>query len=162
MGRLGNPHPVDVERVLELVRVGTPLICAAQEVGWSIAMLNRLKSDEAFMELLGYAEAAATGAVEVALHKAAVAGNVRAIEIYLYNRDPNRWKDQRRVDINVGGQVNVASIAAHREALGELLMSGRVDMDRLQPQAQLPSRPVDADAEIVEAEIMEDAGGPGD
>lgn len=44
------------------------------------------------------AERDATALVEDALHKAATEGNTTAIQVWLYNRQPKRWRDRRNAE----------------------------------------------------------------
>lgn len=47
------------------------------------------------------AEMEANQQVESALYRAALAGNVTACQVWLYNRDSERWKDQRNVKVGL-------------------------------------------------------------
>ena len=42
--------------------------------------------------------------VEDALYQAAISGNVRAIEIWLYNRSPEKWADRRQSKVEMTGK----------------------------------------------------------
>ena len=52
-----------------------------------------MKKDKGFADAISEAEGDAHGKVENALFEAAISGNVTAIQVYLYNRDPKRWTD---------------------------------------------------------------------
>ena len=73
---------------------------AATGVSYELIRLYRKEQPE-FSELEEQAQLSATEKVEDALFQAASSGNVRACEVWLYNRCPDKWKDQR--NIKVGG-----------------------------------------------------------
>lgn len=54
-----------------------------------------MTEDSAFGDAVDEAEMDANEVIENALYKKAKAGNVVAIQVWLYNRLPDRWKDQR-------------------------------------------------------------------
>lgn len=54
-----------------------------------------------FLEQMEKAEMASNEHVENALFEAAKAGNIVAIQVWLYNRSPDRWQDARQVNITV-------------------------------------------------------------
>ncbi|MBU8921375.1 MAG: hypothetical protein KOO63_06100 [Bacteroidales bacterium] len=62
-----------------------------------------VKADKKFAEAVSYAEADAVAKVENALFEAANSGNVTAIQVYLYNRDPKRWADRRNIHLAGAG-----------------------------------------------------------
>lgn len=56
-----------------------------------------IKKDKEFRDAVSQAEIDAIGKVENALFEAATRGNVTAQQVFLYNRDPERWKDRRNI-----------------------------------------------------------------
>jgi hypothetical protein len=54
-----------------------------------------MNADPKFAEEVERAEMEANETVENALFEAAQSGNVVAIQVWLYNRMPDRWKDKR-------------------------------------------------------------------
>lgn len=85
---------------LQLLRDGQGRTLAARESGVSDELVRQYRHanpDFAAAETL--AEEDATDKVENALHKAALAGNVTACQVWLYNRRPGRWKDMRHVTV---------------------------------------------------------------
>lgn len=54
-----------------------------------------------FLERMEKAEMQSNELIEDALFEAARAGNVVAIQVWLYNRSPDRWQDARQVNITV-------------------------------------------------------------
>ena len=73
-----------------------------------------MKKDNGFAEAVSEAESDAIGKVENALFEAATSGNVTAMQVYLYNRDPERWADRRSVRMagEGGGPIEVKEIDA--------------------------------------------------
>jgi len=62
-----------------------------------------MKKDNGFAEAVSEAESDAIGKVENALFEAATSGNVTAMQVYLYNRDPKRWSDKRNIRLSGEG-----------------------------------------------------------
>ena len=82
---------------LKELRSGLRRGAAAESVGvtrWTVR--NHIKEDPEFGSACLEAEQDAIEEVEDALYDAAIAGNVVAIQVILYNRDPQRWADRRR------------------------------------------------------------------
>jgi len=71
---------------------------------------EHMKKDKEFAIAVSEAETDAIGKVENALFEAATSGNVTAQQVYLYNRDPDRWTDRRNVRLSGedGGPIEVA------------------------------------------------------
>ena len=63
-------------------------------------IVNHMKKDKAFAEAVSEAERDAIGKIENALFEAANSGNVTAIQVFLYNRDPKRWSDKRNIQLS--------------------------------------------------------------
>lgn len=76
----------------------TAAICAG--VSYDMVCKYRAAYPEFEMEETE-AELIAAGEVENALYKSALKGNVVAMQVYLYNRRPDRWKDQRRINFSL-------------------------------------------------------------
>jgi hypothetical protein len=72
-------------------------------------ILRHMKDDKDFAQAVTEAEADAIGKIENALFEAAQSGNVTAIQVFLYNRDPKRWSDKRNVQLagEGGGPIKV-------------------------------------------------------
>ncbi|MBA7649709.1 hypothetical protein ES703_57507 [subsurface metagenome] len=64
----------------------------------------------------------AIGKVENALFEAATSGNVTAIQVYLYNRNPERWADKRSVRLagEGGGPIKVKEIDAKSKLISAI------------------------------------------
>lgn len=118
--------PVDIERRLEfadLVRQGTPHLIAAMSIGWTPRQLRRAMEDPEFLEMLDDAAEYANQTIEQRLYVLAAMGNMQAVQMWLFNRDPKRWRDVKRVEItqNTEGQERV--IEATKQAVLELMRS---------------------------------------
>ena len=95
---------------LALLRQGHTRGLAASLVGIHRATVSiHMKKDRGFAKAVSEAEGDAVGKVENALFEAATSGNVTAIQVYLYNRDPRRWSDKRNIQIagEGGGPIQV-------------------------------------------------------
>ena len=86
-------------------------------------IVDHVKKDKAFAIALSEAEMDAIGKIENALFEAANSGNVTAIQVYLYNRDPTNWKDKRNVQVagEGGGPIEVVNLGVKDLSDEELL-----------------------------------------
>lgn len=83
---------------VRLLRQGVRRYKAAEIVGVSYPTVwTHLKSDPEFAEAVSQAEMAKLDEVEEALYETALAGNVTAQQVVLYNRRPDEWADQRMI-----------------------------------------------------------------
>lgn len=106
---------------VRLLRAGWQKGAAAREVGVDRTTIWRWrKTDAEFNAACEEAEAAAIEAVEDALYRAALQGNVTAIQVILYNRAPDRWADRRSVKPEPAKILTPTSPEA-QERLAELL-----------------------------------------
>jgi len=81
---------------LDLLRDGGRRHASARSVGISPwTAVNHMNEDEEFRNEVELAEMEANERVEDALFMAAESGNVTAIQVWLYNRAPDRWTDKR-------------------------------------------------------------------
>ncbi|MFC1929742.1 class I SAM-dependent methyltransferase [Chloroflexota bacterium] len=119
-GKAGEAHrnkfdSIKKDEYLELLRQGHTRGLAASLVGIHRATVStHMKKDKGFAEAVSEAESDAIGKVENALFEAAISGNVTAIQVYLYNRNPERWADRRSVRLagEGGGPIEVKEIDA--------------------------------------------------
>jgi len=89
---------------LDQLREGKRRGAAAEAVGVDRETVRlTYNSDPEFATAVEQAEIDACDIVEDALLEAAKSGNVVACQVWLYNRAPNRWKDQRNVRAEIGG-----------------------------------------------------------
>ena len=119
-GKAGEAHrnkfdSIKKDEYLALLRQGHTRGLAASLAGIHRATASiHMKKDTGFSEAVSEAESDAIGKVENALFEAAISGNVTAIQVYLYNRNPERWTDRRSVRLagEGGGPIEVKEIDA--------------------------------------------------
>lgn len=103
-----NPYKFTAKKrkeFLGMIAGGMRRGVAAKALGisrWTVT--NHMKEDEAFAEAVGEAEKDADELVEDALYAAACSGNVVAIQVWLYNRQPDVWADKRKVNTEITGK----------------------------------------------------------
>ena len=94
------------ELYLEKLKEGLTRTEAAEAIGLDRHTVWRYRmAHPAYDKLVSQAERGAVEIIEDALFKSAKEGNVKAIEIFLYNRAGDRWTDKRTPSIvnNVNG-----------------------------------------------------------
>lgn len=122
-GSSRRPYKFTEERksaYLDLLRNGGRRHASARAVGispWTV--VNRMNADPKFAAAVERAEMEANEAVENALFEAALSGNVIAIQVWLYNRMAERWKDKRAAAA-VAQAVAVSGDAEARATAGAL------------------------------------------
>lgn len=79
---------------------------------------DHMKADKEFAQAVSDAESDAIGKVVNALHEAATSGNITAIQVFLYNRDPVNWKDKRNIQL---GGLDGGPVKVDVDAKGKLL-----------------------------------------
>lgn len=92
------------QRYLKLLEDGHTFAAAAEAVEVSPALVWSLRrTDEEFREQVEASRErgidSATADVEDSLLSQAKKGNVVAIQVWLYNRRPDRWRDRRNIEI---------------------------------------------------------------
>lgn len=138
-----------VERELFLIAVadGIPEENAGYEVGWTPTQTRRNLQDTEFAEMVDAARRRADGTIEAALFRLAKNGNLGAMQMWLYNRTPERWKDVKRIEVKNETTINVGVIASTKQAVLELL--AETGPAALQPVYQRD--------DIIDAEIVSDS-----
>jgi hypothetical protein len=87
-----NKKRFPADEYLELLRQGGGRDTSARALGLKPqAVADRLEADPGFALSVREAETAANEAVEEALFLAATSGNVKAAELWLKHRSPDRW-----------------------------------------------------------------------
>lgn len=115
------------EAYLDHLRNGLRRMAAADAVGVVYSTVWRaIDADPDFRSAVNQAEMRADEEVEDALYQAAIAGNVTAIQVWLYNRRPDRWRDMRQLAIAARMQL---------DAPGEVIDVREVDEPRQLEQA---------------------------
>ena len=85
------------EAYLELLREGGRRGASAVAVGITRQMVAvYAKENPEFADEVSKAEMEANELVEDALFQAARSGNTTAMQVWLYNRNPDRWADRRK------------------------------------------------------------------
>ncbi len=74
-----------------------------------------------------------------------------AMQLWLYNRKPERWKDVKRIEMKIDGEVSIEQVRTNAATVLELLRSG-ADIAALQPGGALDRM---FDGDIQDAEIVE-------
>lgn len=136
---------------LDAVAAGTPRLLAGIEVGWLPAKTRQLLTNRSFLELVEIAEELADEGIEQALYAKAKSGNMTAMQLWLYNRKPERWKDVKRIEMKIDGEVSIEQVRTNAATVLELLRSG-ADIAALQPGGALDRM---FDGDIQDAEIVE-------
>lgn len=106
---------------LDLVATGIPEINAALQVRWSPKKLKQMLADPEFVELVNAARDTFDGLVETTLGQMAIRGNMRAVEMWLYNRQKGRWTDVKKIEIDHTVTHNYAIVGVAVEAAQALL-----------------------------------------
>ena len=105
----GKFDDIKRERFLELLKEGGRRLSTCQAIGIDYKTFQRaMELDPAFGEAVSMAEATANEVIENALYESAKGywkgegeqrryypGNVTAQQVWLYNRNPEKWKDAR-------------------------------------------------------------------
>jgi hypothetical protein len=113
VSRFGTFGTKKREAYLRALREGNSRSTAARQAGVSRELVRQYRhATEGWAEEEAAAEEEAHGQVEDALFQAAVSGNVTAIQVWLYNRRPERWKDRRNHQVTGkgGGPIKQAVI----------------------------------------------------
>lgn len=109
------------EEFLQLIAAGVSEVNAGIQVGWSPRATKAIMRDPEFKELVDFAREQADGTIEEALHAVARKGNVSAIALWLFNRQPDRWRDTKRIEVRSDIRVAVGVVGATKQAALELL-----------------------------------------
>lgn len=91
---------------IEAIEGGMRRGVAARKIGVHPNTIIRwMAQSPKFKEAVDAAERIANDHIEDALYEAAVSGNVVAIQVWLYNRVPERWGDKRSVQVDARARV---------------------------------------------------------
>jgi len=98
---------------LELLRGGGRRHASARAIGISPwTAVNHMNNDPEFRAAVEQAEMEANENVENALYEAALAGNVTAIQVWLYNRAAGLWSDKRVAPVAIAQATAVSDAGA--------------------------------------------------
>jgi len=123
------------EAYLQLLREGSRRHAAARSIGVAPSTVSRFAREHAdFALAIEEAEMEANQIVEDALFQAAASGNVIACQVWLYNRDPDRWMDMRRIGVN----AQVTGEVEHRHSIDTAHLDDEIEraLDRLLGEAR--------------------------
>ena len=130
LSRLGDERWVDQtfeemtarQEFIDKVSCGTSEFNAGIEVGWTPAKIRTMTADPDFRELVTFARELADGNVEGTLYRLArIKGNMAAIQMWLFNRRPDRWKDVKRIEVHADSTVRVEAVHSVKIGVLELL-----------------------------------------
>lgn len=89
---------------LDALRRGARRGLAAEAAGVTRQLVcDYIERIPEFAKLVEKAELEANEPIEDALYQAALSGNVVALQVWLYNRMPDRWRDKRQVNAHLLG-----------------------------------------------------------
>jgi hypothetical protein len=133
------------EEFIGMVANGISAVNAGVAVGWTPAHTRKLMRNEEFAEIVKGAQEQANGTVEEALYHRAVAGNVAAMQMWLFNREPDRWRDVRRIEVRSDTRISVVAVESVKAGVLELLRDqGASAMQALES------------GEIIDADVIDD------
>lgn len=135
------------EQFIEQIAVGVAPVNAGIAVGWSPAHVRKLMKDDEFLDIIRGAQERANGTVEESLFNRAVAGNVAAMQMWLFNREPDRWRDVKRIEVRSEHRVTVAAVESVKSGVLELLREQGVGA-----MQALNSGEIIIDAEVVDGD----------
>lgn len=121
------------QEFIDKVSCGTSEFNAGIEVGWTPAKIRTMTADPDFRELVTFARELADGNVEGTLYRLArIKGNMAAIQMWLFNRRPDRWKDVKRIEVHTDATVHIGVVHSVKAAALQLLGERSVaDLQRL-------------------------------
>jgi hypothetical protein len=107
------------EIFLDLLRKGIRRTQACKKAGISRPTFNKyMNNNKKFAAEVAQAETDANELVEQAMFSSALKGNVTAQQVWLYNRDPDRWSDKRNSQLDI--QKFEFEVGEFKKALEEL------------------------------------------
>lgn len=131
---------------LEHIANGQQPLHAAFAVGWTPATLRKEMNDQNFADLVADATHLVDETVVGALLRQAKAGNMTAIQFWLLNRQPTKWRDVKRVEVQQTTSMEIGVVHSITEAARRLL-------EEHGPQALQPGGALDImDAEVVDGD----------
>lgn len=140
---------VERDLFVELVADGVSEINAGFEVGWTPSQTRRNMADPMFREIVDAARDRADGTMEKAMFDLGTKGkNLGAMQMWLYNRRPDRWKDVRRIEVKNETTINLGVVHSTKQAVMELLRERG-------PMALQPAYEDIIDVEAIEIDVTE-------
>lgn len=130
---------------LDNLLAGMGTLPAGLSIGWSPQHIDKVTNEPEMAQIINSISQFKNQSVEYALYRNALTGNVTAQQVWLYNRDPNRWRDTKRVIVESEKRVSIEVIHSVKQSALELLQSHGVQA--LQPGGALG---------VIEADVTED------
>lgn len=124
---LSDREAKDTFTFLEDIRVGTGPLNAGLAVGWSPAKVRRLLKDAEFVELMNAASEMRLESVEKTLWQLADRGHFKAIQMVLFNKRPDAWRDIKHIQVDKRETLEVGVVVSVKAAALELLREQGVD-----------------------------------
>ena len=109
------------EELLEAVSNGCPPELAAFRLGWTPRKMREVMQEPEFVELIQFAAERSVDAIEEVLQAKALAGNMAAIQMVLYNRRAHTWRDVRRIEVRTEATVSIQQVESTKQAAIALL-----------------------------------------
>lgn len=116
------------DKFVDLVADGIPFRNAALEVGWTPRQMHQYLQDSEFREIVEDASARATETIEEVLYKKAKQGNSWAVQMWLYNRDSDRWRDLKRIEVKTEVHMRQDVVLAVKTSALDLLREVGVEV----------------------------------
>lgn len=120
---------------LEDVLTGTGPLNAAIAVGWSPAKLKRLMKDPEFAEMVDFTLERRLESVEKVLWELARGGHFKSIQMVLYNKRSEEWRDVRHIQVERHDQLDVGVVISVKQAALEVLRERGVAALQREPEA---------------------------
>jgi hypothetical protein len=109
------------EEFLTLIAQGVAPINAGIQVSWSPAKTRAMLRDAEFAEMVKDMQDCADGEIVQALFSRAKLGNVSAIQMWLFNRKPDEWRDVKRIEVRSEHKVQIGMVESTKAAVLDLL-----------------------------------------
>ena len=132
------------ELFLEKLVQGFEPLNAGLSIGWSPAHTKRVTTDPDMISLIATVRDIHDGDVRRSLLLQTMAGNMTAIQMWLYNRRPDEWKDTKRIVVERSEKISIELVHSVKQSALELLREAGV-------AALQPGGPLD----IIDAEVIE-------
>lgn len=130
---------------LEFIAKGQQPLHAAFAVGWTPKRMRTEMADPDFATLVADAANLVDESVVHAVLRQAQAGNMTAATFWLLNRQPNKWRDVKRVEVTQTHRLDDSQVTAIASAAKQLLAE-------VGPQALQPGGALD----VLDAEVVDD------
>jgi hypothetical protein len=139
------------EEFLDRIARGVPPHLAGYEVKWTPRKTEQMMADPEFSELIRYALDRGIDVVEAALMEKAQGGNMAAIQMVLFNRRADRWRDIKRIEVRTDATITIGTVESVKSAALALIAERGVNAIQ-----ELNA------GEIVDGEVIEDGDDDGD